>query len=64
MRRHPTDFISLLAGAVFVALGGLFTLDQLGATTFDVRWIPAILLLALGAGGIAAGIAGARSSQR
>jgi hypothetical protein len=51
--RHPLDLVSLIAGFLFTALGVLFGLDAHGTIDIDVRWIPAIVLLALGAGGIA-----------
>jgi len=51
--RHPLDLVSLIAGLLFTALGVLFGLDAHGTVHIDVRWIPAIVLLALGAGGIA-----------
>ncbi len=56
MKRHPTDVISLVAGLLFATLGVMFGFDELGSVHVDVTWIPAIVLLGLGLGGIASGI--------
>jgi hypothetical protein len=54
--RHPLDLFSLVAGLLFAVLGALFGLDQLDALDVDLRWIPAIVLLVLGAAGIIASL--------
>ena len=56
MKPHATDLISLIAGVLFTTLGVMFALDRLGAVTFDVTWIPAIVLVGLGLAGIASGL--------
>jgi hypothetical protein len=56
MKQHPTDLISLIAGLLFVVLGVMFALNQTGAITIDVTWIPAIVLVGLGLAGIASGL--------
>jgi hypothetical protein len=56
VKRHPTDLISLIAGILFIVLGVMFALDRLGDVTFDVTWIPAIVLVGLGLAGIASGV--------
>ena len=56
MKRHSLDLRSLFAGLLFSVLAVVFALDQLDTWDVDVRWVPAILLLTLGAGGIAASV--------
>ncbi len=56
MKRHALDLVSFVAGVLFVTLGVLFALDQLDTLDLDLRWVPAIVLLALGAAGIAASL--------
>lgn len=53
MRRHSLDLVSLVAGLLFTTLSVLFALDARATIDVDVRWIPAVVLLALGGGGIA-----------
>lgn len=60
MSRHPLDLVSLVAGVLFAALSVLFGLDARGTIDVDVRWVPAVVLLALGAGGIAHNLLRAR----
>ena len=52
MKRHPLDIVSLIAGGLFFGLGLLFGLDKVDVVNFDVRWIPAVLLVSLGTAGI------------
>ncbi len=64
MKRHPLDLRSLFAGVLFLGLALMFALDQLDTWSVDVRWIPAIVLLTLGAGGIAASVQRATRPSR
>ena len=56
MKHHRLDVVSLVAGLLFATLSMLFALDQVDAISLDVRWVPAIVLLALGAAGILSNI--------
>jgi hypothetical protein len=49
MKRHPTDFVELLFGLAFVAIGGGFIVRQTTDRTFDPAWISAIALVTVGA---------------
>lgn len=60
MNRHPLDLFSLLSGLLFVTLGFVFLLDEVDAVDVDARWIPAIVLMTLGAAGVASSV----TSQR
>lgn len=51
MTRHPTDFLSLLAGLAFVIIGALALTDGL-AWDVDASWIVAIALVVVGVGAI------------
>jgi len=54
VNRHPTDFVALLAGLLFAALGIGFLLDASDTWDADVTWLPPIVLVALGLGGLLA----------
>jgi hypothetical protein len=53
MDRHDLDATSLIAGLLFVAIGGLFLLDRVDAIALEVRWIWPLLLIGLGIAGLA-----------
>ena len=63
MQRHETDYFSLAAGLFFTILGLVLVAAALGHWTLDGRWIAPTMLIALGAGGIAASLA-ATNRQR
>jgi hypothetical protein len=48
MDRHPTDFLELLFGLAFLALGGGFIVNQTTDRAFDPAWIAAIALVTAG----------------
>jgi fatty acid desaturase len=55
MKRHPFDVLSFTAGAIFVGLGVAFL--SAGADVVDsARWVWPLLLLALGAAGLASAL--------
>ncbi len=56
MRRHDTDYFSLAAGLLFVLLGLMFAVSTLADWTIDGRWVVPVMLIALGAGGVAASL--------
>jgi hypothetical protein len=63
MKRHDIDVISLVSGLLFAGLGAVFALHALDVFSIDVRVVPAVVLIVLGVGGIAAALtASARSA--
>ncbi len=48
MERHPTDFLELLFGLVFLASGAGFIIHQTTDKTFDIAWVAAIALVTVG----------------
>jgi uncharacterized membrane protein HdeD (DUF308 family) len=52
--RHPTDFIELLFGLVFLAAGTGFIVHQTADRSFDVAWVAAIGLVTVGCAFLAA----------
>ena len=63
MKRHDPDYFSLAAGLFFTVLGIVLVIAALGDWNLDGRWIAPTMLIALGAGGIAASLA-ATNRQR
>ena len=64
MQRHETDYFSLAAGLFFTILGLVLVAAALGDWTVDGRWIAPTMLIALGAGGIAASLAATNRQRR
>ena len=56
MKRHELDVISLVSGLLFAGLGAVFALHALDVFSIDVRAVPAVVLIVLGIGGIAAAL--------
>jgi hypothetical protein len=56
MTRHRTDLLTLTAGVLFTTLAVLFTIDATGEVDLDVRYVPAVVLIALGVAGIISGL--------
>ena len=56
MKRHEIDVISLVSGLLFAGLGAVFALHALDVFSIDVRAVPAVVLIGLGIGGIAAAL--------
>jgi hypothetical protein len=46
--RDRIDLTSLISGVVFLLLGLLFLLDEVGAVDFEIRWVWPALLIGLG----------------
>ncbi len=44
MERHPADLLSLAAGAVFVALGGVLLVNRFDLLS-QARWVLPLLLI-------------------
>ena len=49
MKRHATDFVELLFGLAFLAMGAGFIVRRTTDRTFDPAWISAIALVTVGA---------------
>lgn len=60
MKRHDADYFSLAAGLVFTLLGFGLALSAATSWSLDGRWIAPVILIALGAGGVAASLAASR----
>ena len=53
MKRHPLSIYSFVTGVLFFCLGIVFLMDQLEVINHvDTGWVPAVVLLSLGIGGI------------
>ena len=57
MRRHPFDLTSLLAGLVFVGFAAVYLIAAATGTDVDADWTLPVVLIALGAAGLAGGAA-------
>ena len=64
MRQHETDYLSLAAGLLFTVLGVVFAVSAATGWQIDGRWIAPTVLIALGAGGVAASLAASKRQQR
>jgi hypothetical protein len=56
VRPEVRDLVSLVAGAVFLAVGALLVLDQAGAIELTLGWVGAVMAAALGAILVASGL--------
>lgn len=61
MRRHDLDWVSLIAGAVFTGLALIYLVTGITDVTVDGRFVWPVVLVALGAAGVASAI---RANQR
>lgn len=64
MRQHETDYLSLAAGLLFTTLGVLFAISAATGWQIDGRWIAPTVLIALGAGGVAASLTASKRQQQ
>lgn len=65
MRRHDLDWVSLIAGLVFTLLALGYLVVSLTDLTFDQRLVWPLVLVALGAAGIATAVsAGLREEKK
>ncbi|TAK71305.1 MAG: hypothetical protein EPO13_00265 [Actinomycetota bacterium] len=60
MKRHDLDVFSLMAGLLFVVLGGGYALAAATETHLDPRFVLPAALVALGVGGLVGSVVGAR----
>jgi hypothetical protein len=56
VRRHELDWVSLIAGLVFTAFAAVYLLSPLVDISLDGRYVWPIVLVALGAGGLATAV--------
>ena len=63
MQQHETDWFSLAAGLVFTLLGIVLGVSAATDWAIDGRWIAPVILIGLGAGGVAASLAATRRQQ-
>lgn len=53
MERHERDAVSLMAGLLMVLLAGAFLVDDLTGLDLDGRWTAPLVLIVVGAAGLA-----------
>jgi hypothetical protein len=53
VRSHETDWTSLIAGVTFLGVGVAFLVGGLTDMELNVRWVIALMLIGLGAAGLA-----------
>jgi hypothetical protein len=56
VKRHEIDIVSLVSGLLFTTLAVVFTLNALSTVTFDIRVVPATVLIVLGIAGVSASV--------
>lgn len=56
MRRHDLDWVSLIAGLVFLAFATVYGLAALTDVSIDGRFVWPVVLVALGAAGVATAV--------
>lgn len=64
MKQHETDWFSLAAGLVFTVLGIVLGISAATDWAIDGRWIAPVILIGLGAGGVAASLAATQRQRR
>jgi len=63
VRRHDLDWISLIAGIVFTAIALVYLIAGLADATLDGRFVWPVVLVALGAGGVATAVRANRREE-
>ncbi|MDT0304423.1 hypothetical protein [Streptomonospora wellingtoniae] len=63
MRRRRTDWGSLIAGLLFIALGTAFVVSGPSRWGFEAVWIVPVLAVGLGIAGIARALAASRDRR-
>lgn len=64
MRRHDLDWVSLIAGAVFLLLAVGYAVSGVTDLELDGRIVWPVVLVALGAGGIATAVSANAREER
>jgi hypothetical protein len=60
MKRHETDWTSLIAGVTFCAIAVAYLGSAITDRTLELRWVVPILLIGLGIAGLAGTLVRAR----
>lgn len=60
MKRHETDWTSLIAGVTFCAIAVAYLGSEITHRTLELRWVVPILLIGLGVAGLAGTLVRAR----
>lgn len=63
MRKHPVDVLSLVAGLLFVAIGGIYLVGDLDVVDIDGRFVAPTALMIIGLGGLAVALRGRPSAE-
>ena len=64
MRRHDLDWVSLIAGAVFLVFAVIYTVASLPDVSIDGRFVWPIVLVALGAAGVATAVTATQREEK
>ena len=64
MRRHDLDWVSLIAGAVFLVFAVIYTVASLTDATIDARFVWPIVFVALGAAGVATAVTATQREEK
>jgi hypothetical protein len=63
VRKHATDFTSLVAGLVFLAIGGAYLVGVMAEVHVEWKWVLPLALIGLGLAGLAGTISQARRQR-
>ncbi|HSN06653.1 MAG TPA: hypothetical protein VLV82_04840 [Candidatus Angelobacter sp.] len=64
MRRHDLDWVSLIAGLVFLGFAAVYAVAALTDLTIDGRFVWPIVFVALGAAGVATAVTATAREER
>ena len=64
MRRHDLDWVSLIAGAVFLVFAVIYTVASLTDVSIDGRFVWPVVFVALGAAGVATAITATKREEK
>ena len=64
MRRHDLDWVSLIAGVVFLGFAVIYAVASLADISVDGRFVWPIVFVALGAAGIATAVTASAREER
>jgi len=64
VRRHDLDWVSLIAGLVFLVFAVVYTVASLTDVSIDSRFVWPIVLVALGAAGVATAVTATQREEK
>jgi uncharacterized integral membrane protein len=64
VRRHDLDWVSLIAGAVFLVFAVIYTVASLTDVSIDGRFVWPVVFVALGAAGVATAITATKREEK